>query len=249
MLSKSVSWLVIFFLHLACISSIAQTQTMPNPHGYWLAYSGDNKLNSRFGLHTEMQWRNMYLDHSVQSILTRVGVNMYIHPQVMATAGYGYIYVEPTSKNVIGSKVLENRVWQQLVLRNKKRNFSLEHRYRLEQRYLHNTTKDTRLKSHRLRYRFQSLIPLHPITPHLSQYFVAFNNEIFVNFKNEPTNIFDRNRFFIGLGYQVSPNMNLQLGYMNQFVNFTGNPKAQVDQLALLAFTYNTNWFRNYSGE
>lgn len=243
MYRKSVLTLFITLSIIINFSSKIQAQgTPPHPAGYWLAYFGDNKLSKKFGVHTELQWRNMFLDHSVQSILARTGVHLYLHPQVTATAGYGYIYVEPTSNDVIGAKVLENRIWEQLTFRNKTGKFSFEHRFRLEHRMLHNTTKSTHYQSQRLRYRFQSILPLQAITPGLEPFFAVFNNELFVNLKKEPSHIFDRNRMFLGLGFQANSKMNVQLGYMNQFAHITGNPKPQVDRIALLAITYNTNW-------
>lgn len=231
---------MVFLLLFSTASLLnAQTKTAPNQGGYWLSYAGDNKINKKIGIHSELQWRNMYLDHSVQSILTRVGLNVYISPQAMATVGYGFIYSEPTEQDVIGSKVFENRVWEQLILRQKSRNVFIEHRYRLEQRFLNNVTNGTNQLDHRLRYRFQTLFPLYSINPKLRHYFVAFNNEVFINLKKEPSRLFDRNRMFVGLGYQVSPKMNFQLGYLNQYINIPGNPRAQVDHIALLGMSYN----------
>jgi hypothetical protein len=48
--------------------------------------------------------------------------------------------------------------------------------------------------------------------------FLAAINEVFLNFgKNVVYNTFDQNRLFVGLGYQISSHMNVQLGYMNVY--------------------------------
>ena len=115
----------------------------------------------------------------------------------------------------------------------------MEHRYRIEQRFINNLTAGTQQTDHRIRYRFQTLYPLYSISPHLRHLFFAINNEVMINFKSDPGRVFDRNRFFSGIGYQVSPRMNFQLGYLNQLSNISGNPKAQTDHVLQVAMSYN----------
>lgn len=227
-------------LFLAALPVFSQEEKLaPNPGGYWLAYTGDNKINSRIGIHSEVQLRNLFLERTVESFLVRTGLNVYIKPYAMATAGYGYFYGAPSNPEIIGAKTSEHRIWQQLILRQKSKNIFIEHRYRLEQRFLQNLSTGTNRQDHRLRYRFQTLFPLYSISPHLRHFFVGVNNEIMINFRNDPSRLFDRNRFFSGIGYQVSPKMNFQLGYLNQFSQITGNPKAQVDHILQFGVSYN----------
>lgn len=232
----------VFFLVLLAGPGLLKAQgakVPPNPAGYWLGYFGDNKINSRIGIHSEAQFRNFFLDPSVSTLLLRVGLNVYLKPYAMVTAGYGYIYSDPSGDRVAGSRVSENRIWQQLILRQKSTYIFMEHRYRLEQRLLHNLTSDVRQTDHRLRYRFQTLFPLYSISPHLRHLFLALNSELMINFKSDPSRLFDRNRFFSGIGYQVSPKMNFQLGYLNQYSQIPGNPRPQIDHILQFAVSYN----------
>lgn len=232
---------VFLFVLLSVQNNVhAQVVKSPaNPGGYWLAYVGDNKLNSKIGIHSEVQLRNFFLDHSFSTLLLRVGLNVYVKPYAMATAGYGYFHTTPSDEGVIGSTVSENRIWQQLILRQKHTNIFMEHRYRLEQRFLNNLTTKTQQVDHRIRYRFQTLFPLYSITPHLRHFFFAVNNEIMINLKDEPSKLFDRNRFFAGFGYQLSPKMNFQIGYLNQFAQVGYNTKGHTDHVIQLAMVYN----------
>lgn len=226
-------------LFLIDVSVFAQgDKVAPNPGGYWLSYTGDNKINSRIGIHSEVQFRNVFMERTVESFLIRTGLNVYIKPYAMATAGYGYFYGSPSGDKVIGSKTSEHRIWQQLILRQKTKNVFMEHRYRLEQRFIENLSTGSKREDHRLRYRFQTLFPLYSVSPHLRHLFVAVNNEIMINFRGNPSRLFDRNRFFAGLGYQVSPKMNFQVGYLNQFSQI-GNPQAQVDHILQVGVSYN----------
>lgn len=230
---------ILTLFSLNSLSLYSQVEKVaPNPGGYWIAYTGDNKINKRIGIHSEAQFRNMFLPRTVETILVRVGLNVYIQPYAMATAGYGYFYGTPSSDEVVGSKTSEHRIWQQLVLRQKTKNVFMEHRYRLEQRFIENMSNGIKREDHRLRYRFQTLFPLYSISPHLRHLFLAVNNEIMINFRSDPSKIFDRNRFFTGIGYQVSPKMNFQIGYLNQFSQI-GTVKAQVDHILSIGVSYN----------
>lgn len=218
--------------------SVAQ-KTAPNPEGYWISYTGDNKITSRIGIHSEAQLRNLFLPHTVQTILVRVGLNVYIQPYAMGTVGYGYFFSEPSNSVVNAARMSEHRIWQQLVFRQKSRHVFMEHRFRQEQRFLHNMAAHTHKVDHRIRYRFQALFPLYSISPHLRHLFLSVNNEIMLNYRKNPTEIFDRNRFFAGLGYQVSPKMNFQLGYLNQFAQVSGSMRGQTDHIIQAGVSYN----------
>ncbi len=232
--------LILFFSGIISFSAHAQSEKLyPQSGGYWIGYFGDNKINSRFGIHSEVQARNYGINQSVETFLVRVGLNTYINPNTMLTAGYGYIYGDVTSNDVLASNTSEHRIWQQLILRNRTRNIFLEHRFRLEQRFIENLTSETNQTDHRVRYRFQTIFPLYSIDPYLRHWFVTLNNEIMINLKEEPADFFDRNRFFTGIGYQVSPKMNFQLGYLNQFAQVKGRPKGHTDNLIQFSVSYN----------
>jgi hypothetical protein len=51
--------------------------------------------------------------------------------------------------------------------------------------------------------------------------YLAFYNEIFINGQKNigdgnTVEIFDRNRFYVGLGYHITDPIKVQIGYMNQ---------------------------------
>ena len=56
--------------------------------------------------------------------------------------------------------------------------------------------------------------------------FVALQNEVFVNFGNTSTvngKFFDQNRVYLATGFRLSPKADLEIGYMNQYVNGRGS--------------------------
>ena len=223
----------------ALIPLCAMAQTPVNPGGYWIAYTGDNKLNKFIGIHSELQRRNFGVARSVETVLVRVGLNVYLKPYAMFTAGYGYIYSNPNDGTLSASRISEHRTWQQLLLRQKTRAIFMDHRYRLEQRFLDNLSTGTSRTEHRIRYRYQVLFPLYTVSPHLRHLFVALNNEIMINFRKNTSELFDRNRIFVAIGYQVHPKLNFQLGYMNQYARSSAVTTGVIDHILQLSVSYN----------
>lgn len=237
---------LIFLSLFSCKFSKAQNQVRPSSYGQWLMYFGDNKLNEKFGLHSEVQFRNYLLSNTVEQLLLRTGLNYYLGPKSMLTAGYAYVFTEPSAKNVVGFTTSENRIWQQMILRHRNYNVFIEHRYRLEQRFIQNRTNDTKTYSNRIRYRYQMLIPLYHINPSLRHFFINSYNELFINIGSTVSGqIFDRNRFYVALGYQASPKFNIQLGYLNQVIAIPNVIKADVNHNLQIGVSYNMDVFFN----
>jgi hypothetical protein len=200
------SWVFIF-------SSYAQKTIDDQLHG-WVLYQGNHKLNSQFDLHTEYQWRRANGFADWQQSLARVGLDYKLNPSVTISGGYAWILTYPYGSQPIANQTNENRLWQQLILKQPIGNFQVQHRYRLEQRWTDNQFKQ------RMRYRAQVLIPLQKSFVDKKQgLFLNVNNEVFLGFgKGIGKNILDQNRFIGAVGYQFNKDFSLQMGYLNQFV-------------------------------
>jgi hypothetical protein len=200
------SWVFIF-------SSYAQKTIDDQLHG-WVLYQGNHKLNSQFDLHTEYQWRRANGFADWQQSLARVGLDYKLNPSVTISGGYAWILTYPYGSQPIANQTNENRLWQQLILKQPIGNLQVQHRYRLEQRWTDNQFKQ------RMRYRAQVLIPLQKSFVDKKQgLFLNVNNEVFLGFgKGIGKNILDQNRFIGAVGYQFNKDFSLQMGYLNQFV-------------------------------
>lgn len=232
--------LVLLLVKISVLGSLwSQNQPREQPLGNWIMYFGDNKINKKFGIHSEYQARNYFIPNTLSQTLIRTGLNYYISPVSMVTAGYGFIYTEPSSSEG-GSTTLEHRIWQQLILRHRTYNILLEHRYRLEQRFVTNLTTDDFIFDNRIRYRLQALIPLYNISPYLRHFFISSYNEIFMNLGRELSGqYFDRNRLYFALGFQLSPKFNLQLGYLNQVISLPGGLLPDINHNLQMSVVYN----------
>jgi|TARA_B110000259_G_scaffold99592_1_gene114960 hypothetical protein len=187
-----------------------------------MIYFGNNKLNEKFNIHNEVQYRNYNAVGDLEQLLLRTGLGYNLTPNNNnLLLGYGFIRSE-NYQNLDTKLVLnEHRIYQQFITKQSFGRVIFSHRYRLEERFVADDFKM------RFRYFLATNVALNhkllvPNTIYLSAY-----NEIFINAKNQ---LFDRNRIYGGLGYKVSNNLKLEIGYMNQRF-FLGNR----DQINLIA--------------
>ena len=192
-----------------------------NAHGWW-NYFGDHPIGeSKWGAHLEVQWRRHDVVQSWQQLLIRPAVNYTLHPNMILTAGYGYIATSRYGDFPVGVPFPEHRFFQQAQVLQKLGKVGTTHRYRLEQRELGELTvgPDGARKvvnwrhENRFRYMYRLLIPLR------GKWSIALYDEIFINFgKNVAANVFDQNRAYAAIGYNLPKKSRLEVGFMEQTV-------------------------------
>jgi hypothetical protein len=111
----------------------------------------------------------------------------------------------------------EKRLWEQLTLTQNLSRLKLEHRYRVEQRWFSFRDDITPAGSftyrNRIRYRFNTFLPLNQPTITDKTVFFSVYDEIFLNPRGP---VFERNRVYAGVGYQFDSHWTLQAGWVNQ---------------------------------
>lgn len=102
----------------------------------------------------------------------------------------------------------EFRLWQQFSFKSKLDPVVVDHRFRIEQRWVNGNYRN------RFRYRLNPVIPINhnKIIPR-TLYGVVFDELFFTN----QAPYFERNRFFAGLGYQFTSLLGMQIGVLRQF--------------------------------
>ncbi|WP_297766156.1 DUF2490 domain-containing protein [uncultured Muriicola sp.] len=209
--------LSIFFALLISGISMAQN-TGEDKWGAWYMYFGTNKISEKLSIHSEAQFRFYETTQNFNQLLLRTGLNYHINQDAIVTLGYGYISTDGTFEEFpeeINSK--ENRIFQQLILKNKVGEFRFEHRYRLEQRFIDfGETTDTQ---HRARYRLQVTLPL------TDTFFVNVYDEVFLNLQDQ---VFGQNRLYMALGVHITDNSSLQLGYLKNHFNSVNYDRLQL---------------------
>jgi hypothetical protein len=200
-------------------------QSQESDFGNWMIYIGNKKLNQKWNLHNEVQYRNYNAIGDLEQLLLRTGLGYTFNENKNnILLGYGYIlsenYVGDTDDKV---SVNEHRIFQQFTSKQNIGSVKLNHRYRFEQRFIESDFKM------RFRYFLGLNIPLN--NNDKNNYYFSAYNEIFLN--TEST-IFDRNRVFGGIGYHLNKNIRFEIGYMNQL--FETDSRDQFNILTFVTF-------------
>lgn len=180
--------------------------------GNWLIYIGSKKLNSKFNLHHEVQYRNYNAVGDLEQLLLRTGIGYSLtENNNNLLLGYGFIGSE--NYDVFGEKfrVNEHRIYQQFVTKQSAGRFFWGHRYRFEQRFIEQNFKM------RLRYFLNLRVLLNKTKLDPGAIYLSGYTEVFMDVEKETA--FDRNRLYSGLGYQINTAIKMELGYMNQFMS------------------------------
>lgn len=216
------------------ISGIAILLMLPNNMtaqesdlGNWLIYVGSKKLNSKWNIHNEVQYRNYDVVGDLEQLLLRTGLGYNLSDQNHnLLLGYGYIlsenYVQPLDEKMA---VNEHRIFQQFTSKDRIGEVSITHRYRFEQRFI---AEDYKM---RLRYFLSAKSPITKTDEGYTKAYISIYNEVFLNTKSA---VFDRNRFYMGLGYQLNEKIRLEAGYMNQL--FENSSRDQLNLITLINF-------------
>lgn len=197
-------------------------QSQESNFGNWLIYIGNKKLNNKWNIHNEVQYRNYDVVGDLEQLLLRTGLGYtFNETKNNVLLGYGYIL----SENYIGNteekvSVNEHRIFQQFTSKQSIGIVTLNHRYRFEQRFVEADFK--------MRFRYFLGLNITLSKKETNRFYFSAYNEIFLNTKSS---IFDRNRVYGGIGLKINNAIKLEAGYMNQFFETSSR-----DQFNIITF-------------
>ena len=241
---------VISLFVLSLQSLIAQKNIATQQHA-WIMYTGNHRLSEKWGIHTEYQFRRADGFNDWQQSLLRLGVDYYANPSLQLTAGYGLINSFAYGDQPIAHETTEHRIWQQAILKNKVGRVEIQHRYRLEQRFIENWLKnsdntfnlDGFLFRQRVRYRLLLTMPLSRKSLENNTLFISAYDEPFLGFgEGIGKNILDQNRLYIALGWRFTKDFNVQVGYLNQYIVKANGVDQERNHTLQIGLTYNLDF-------
>lgn len=177
--------------------------------GSWNILTLRMDIGQRWSLSGEGQIRSLKFYDDFHYFEYKAGANYNISETFSAgilighyrTYSQGGTFLEPIQSN-------ELRTCAQITMKQSVHRLRFEHRYRIEQRFTSNGYRN------RFRYRVGLTIPISDETKESKIWSITVWNEIFM------TNMapyFERDRFFAGIGFKISPSVTLQTGYVRQF--------------------------------
>lgn len=214
---KKYYFITTLFLLLCTIALHAQKSNTGN----WFIYFGNQKINNKWNWHNEVQYRNFNFMGDLSQLLVRTGIGYNLtENNNNILLGYGFINSQKylsNSNEKVGTN--EHRVYQQFITRQSFNKVFLQHRYRIEERFL---PKDFQM---RFRYFLGINIPINKPRLEKNAYYFSAYNEIFINAQQ---NIFDRNRLYGAMGYIFNKNIKMEAGYMAQKLESTNRNQFQI---------------------
>ncbi len=189
--------------------------------GNWLIYFGNQKINEKWNWQNEIQLRSYDFVGDTNQLLLRTGIGYnLIENNNNLLLGYGFINTQKyISNSNEKSSVNEHRIYQQFITKQNFGRLFLQHRYRIEERFIAN---DFQL---RLRYFLGINIPLNKKVLEKNAIYLSLYNEIFIN-SEKP--IFDRNRLYSAVGFVIDKNFKLEAGFMAQTLENSNRNQFQI---------------------
>jgi intein/homing endonuclease len=202
-----------------CFLNVSYSQKTET--GNWFMYFGNQKINKNINWHNEIQHRNYNFIGDFNQLILRTGIGFNLtEDNNNLLLGYGYINTEKYLANSNQKvNVNEHRIFQQFISKQNFGRFFVQHRYRVEERFLKN---DFQL---RLRYFLGINIPLNKKTLEKNTIYLSSYNEIFIN-SEKP--LFDRNRLYGALGYFIHKNLKMEVGFMSQSLEDSNRNQFQI---------------------
>jgi hypothetical protein len=196
---------------------LALSQQGVTEMGLWSQYFFNVPVANKWSVNADLQYRTYELTSDFQQFIARA--HLTFRPDSLnlgVAAGYAYLNGEPFGSSDVTAQ--EHRLHQDLTFDSTiSKSLIINHRLRLEERFIEK--EDFRS---RLRYLLALNLPICK-DGKAGPFYVALWNEIFLNgekqLRNTTVDIFDRNWSYAGLGYHLSPSIQLRGGYMREVTN------------------------------
>jgi len=201
----------VFVSGLVAVMPATAADNPENELGNWWIWNGTVVFSDRWSMFTEAQLRLWEVASNVNEVFVRAAAQYRTSKNSAVSLAYTRVRDEPFET---GEESTENRIYEQFSLKNRWQRPVVEHRFRLEQRWVEEA--DVTNYKNRFRYRLQITVPLNQPTMGAGAHFLNFYDEIFLNFGSNKTDSFDQNRLYGAYGWQFTKHSNLQLGLLWQ---------------------------------
>jgi len=231
----------------------AQTPTdeksIDHTSGLWLGTYTKYKLSDKWFYYGEYHYRrrNDFIRDMAQ-IYLRFGATYRHSDAFELTGGVVTPIYWATNQQApdIDKVVMQYRFWEQMLFVQHLERSKIYHQLRFEQRWARKYQIGSPYKlTHRFRYKFSTYIPInnHHLVP--GTYFASLYDEIFIQAgKSIQYNYFEDNRLFLGLGYVLNENIQLQAGYMWSFRHAGGPYKYEHRHIPRVSFYHSLDLSR-----
>ncbi len=192
----------------------------------WYGVYTTININEKWYFQNELQERHYINPTAQHQFVFRGHIHRYIGTSGWESSMGMCLFLQNPNdpKASVKLTVPELRPHLEFACKQKFKRLTFDHRIRTEARFFHNiNTAATSLSNgysfgnFRFRFLFQFTIPIIKVA---AKRFLKLkvSDEIHINAgRNIVTNVFDQNRVYGGIGYDVSPSLAIEAGYLNWF--------------------------------
>lgn len=241
-------WLFIATAPALAAPALAQSNSWPSVSqgNAWYGRSFEQVLSPTLAIVTDVQWRrNGLLEHPKQ-------LDMVAGLAWRATAGLrlavGGSYTSSTPYGLLPAPLptREHLLWYQLQLQQHAGPVDFSHRYRFENRWVHDVAHDedgshdvNERFNHRLRYQIRASHSFPTLQMHGQPMLVYAADELFLGLTAVERHVaVEQNRSSVGLGLPISGSERLEVGYMHQIIANTRYKTMEVNHILLLVLVH-----------
>ena len=231
----------ICLLVLCLLSGLSQlsAQHLKQSYQHWYTYFGTAQLSKHWSVPFDFQARIRKGISDKGQILNRAGLQYAPNDKTGYLLGYAFV---TTYSDGAAAWFPEHRIYQQFIYRKNAPKFTMTHRFRLEERWVgqktaqHNDVQYWKY-GNRARYFNRTQFPIRK-NDKKGPFYIALQNEFFMNLWNSEINdkFIDQNRFLVTPGFALQPNLKLEAGYMNHFVQPASGDKTMAHILHFAVF-------------
>ncbi len=212
-------FIVLFFFVLFSMFATAQQQKFSG----WAMTVNTISLSPKFNFIFDSQLRSNDQWKKAETFILRPGLTYVLNTNVSLSAGLALITNWKTVEG-IRDGVSDNRIWQQLGINKQVKNAVLQHRIRMEERWIpllkiagSEIVKSDPNFNARFRYFTRWISPFSKTKKLTKGIYWAVQNEFFFNVagaRHANRKLFDQSRTYAGTGYRLGKHADLELGYM-----------------------------------
>lgn len=198
-------------------------KNVENQQLLWYGYYNKLQINQNWVLNSEVQERHFYQPLAQNQLVFRTNLDRKIFENIYASLGLVLFFQSPNDPESESNLVVpELRVDFGFNAKKKYDYFSVNHRYKLEARFFHQTENNElvggfQFTNYRMRYQLGLDIPLIK-KQEAEKLILKIKDEVMFNIgKNIVKNVFDQNRIYLGLNYPMNKNLAFEAGYLNWF--------------------------------
>lgn len=205
---------------LILISISTQTYAQKNSENYlgaWYTIGFNHRFSNHFSITPYAELRVYEPTSNYNLTFLSLNANYHFKHHQTISLAYAYLDIDSVFDTDVNPNTIEHRTLQQYAKQHQLKLLNIQHRFRLEQRFL--KFPDKNKLENRLRYRLRLNYKINKTL------FFALTEEAFVNFQDQ---VFHENRFYIGLGFYLLKHTQLQIGYLKHHIKKNNLNRLQI---------------------